>query len=108
MDLSARLGPGWTLGQRDGDADTQTWLVACDGQVHGMVRRYRRKNDSWSKGWEAFTSNGAGWTRLDATAAAGLVERSSFLWSSRDLAAWGIATRPRPGTPRPSWATRRA
>ncbi|MFI6522652.1 hypothetical protein ACIBF1_44365 [Spirillospora sp. NPDC050679] len=109
VDLADRLGPGWALRQA-GDPADRAWLVLHEGQVKGKVRRYRRKNGAWSRGWEAFYRNGdgTGWTPLDAVTTASLTEHSSFLWSSRDLAAWGIATRPRHSTPRPAWATRRA
>jgi hypothetical protein len=55
VDMTQRLGPGWTLRQREGDADTHTWLLAQGGRIRGMVRRYRRKSDgALSSGWEAF------------------------------------------------------
>ncbi|MGK5550615.1 hypothetical protein ACSNOI_03290 [Actinomadura kijaniata] len=109
IDLSAKLGPGWTLRQHDGDADTHTWLVAFHGEIRGKIRRYRRTDGSFSNGWEAFSGyNGStGFMRLSATGAASWSERSSFLWRSRDLAAWGIATRPDHSTPNPAWASRR-
>ncbi|MFE7302815.1 hypothetical protein [Streptomyces sp. NPDC057579] len=44
LDLSNRLGGGWTLTRREVDAERQTWLVEHDGTVHGLVRRYHRKD----------------------------------------------------------------
>jgi hypothetical protein len=108
LDMAARLGPGWTLRQRAGDAETHSWLVTYQGQVKDMVRRYRRKSDGeWSKGWEALLGGGAGFVRHSATAAGSLHQGSSFLWRSRDLAAWGTAAGPAHGAPNPDWATRR-
>ncbi|WP_067801349.1 hypothetical protein [Actinomadura formosensis] len=108
VDMAARLGPGWTLRQREGDAETQTWLVTYQGQVKGLVRRYRRKSDgALSRGWEALLGGGEGFVRHSATKAGAHSDRSSFLWRSRDLAAWGIATRPAYTEPNPGWVTRR-
>lgn len=73
VDMAARLGPGWTLRQRDGDAEVHQWLVTYQGEVKGMVRRYRRKTgggDGWSKGWEALLSGTSGFVRHSATSAA--------------------------------------
>ncbi len=104
--MTDRLGEGWRLAQRAGDADVKTWLVEHQNTVHGLVRRYRRTDGTWSTGWEALTAGSTGFTRCDATAAGSWSERSSFLWSSRDLAAWGIAHRPSFRTPNPAWAGR--
>lgn len=110
VDLAARLGAGWQLGQRAGDVDTHTWLLYRDGAVAGMVCRYRRADESWSRGWVAWTIEPAGYGRMHvpATAAGGLRPNSSYLWRSRDLAAWGVAARPTFGTPVPEWSRRRA
>ncbi|MFF3312802.1 hypothetical protein [Streptomyces sp. NPDC002952] len=105
-DLSARLGPGWLLAQRADDVEAARWLVEHQGTVHGMVNRYRRRDGSLSSGWEAHLNAGTGWRRLDAASAAQHRPNSSFLWSGRDLAAWGIAHRPHHSAPRPPWATR--
>ncbi|MFI9332940.1 hypothetical protein ACIGZJ_36070 [Kitasatospora sp. NPDC052868] len=110
VDMSDKLGPGWTLGQREGDEVTQTWVVVHDGQVRGMVRRYKRKaSEGWSRGWEAFYlgRDGAGMLRQEAITAASWSDRSNSLWRSRDLAAWGVVTQPvgYSGTV-PGWATR--
>ncbi|GAA2679634.1 hypothetical protein GCM10009864_59930 [Streptomyces lunalinharesii] len=40
LDLSKRLGAGWTLKQGEGDTERQTWLVERDGAVRGLVHRY--------------------------------------------------------------------
>lgn len=108
VDMVARLGEGWTLRQRDGDAETQTWLVVFRGEVRGKVFRYRRSDGSWSKGWVARRFHTGQWG-LDrsATKAGSLHRNSSYLWRSRDLAAWGIATGPDFSAPNPAWATRR-
>lgn len=107
VDMTQRLGPGWTLRQREGDADTHTWLLAQGGLVKGMVRRYRRKSDGNLSGWEAFLIGADGsLTRHSATSAASKSSTSSFLWRSRDLAAWGIAARPDHHTPNPAWSRR--
>jgi hypothetical protein len=106
VDMSARFGPGWTLRQRDGDADAQQWLVAHRGEIKGMVRRYRRTDGGWSRGWEALPVTPHGFTRLPSTVAGSWNGRSSFLWRSRDLAAWGIATTPPGDEPNPGWARR--
>uniref|UniRef100_UPI003F497E41 hypothetical protein n=1 Tax=Streptomyces sp. CA-141956 TaxID=3240051 RepID=UPI003F497E41 len=108
VDVSARLGAGWTLTQRAGDADQHYWLVEHEGTVHGSVNRYQRKDGTFSSGWEAhFFSGGHEW-RLDAISSCQKLHKSSFLWSSRDLAAWGVAHRPKYGAARPAWATRTA
>jgi hypothetical protein len=105
-DLSAKLGPGWLLAQRVDDVQAARWLVTHEGTVHGMVNRYRRRDGSLSGGWEAHLNVGTGWQRLDAVSAAQHRPNSSFLWSGRDLAAWGIAHRPLHGASRPAWAKR--
>ncbi|KUF17360.1 hypothetical protein AT728_16280 [Streptomyces silvensis] len=106
VDLAARLGAGWTLTQRAGDAARHRWLVEHDGTVHGHVNRYRRKDRTFSSGWEAHRRADLGHLRVDAITSCAKLRNSSFLWSSRDLAAWGIATAPRHTAPRPAWATR--
>lgn len=106
VDVADRLGVGWRLVQRAGDADTKTWLVEHEDTVHGLVRCYQRKDGTWSKGWEALLAGGSGFVRHSATAAGSWSERGSFLWRSRDLAAWGIAHRPDFHAPNPSWANR--
>ncbi|MFB9558603.1 hypothetical protein [Streptomyces roseoviridis] len=81
VDMSARLGAGWALTQRAGDAERHEWLVECDGTVHGSVNRYQRKDGTFSSGWEAhFFSGGRGW-RLDAISSCQKRANSSFLWS---------------------------
>ncbi|MFJ9620033.1 hypothetical protein [Streptomyces noursei] len=62
----------------------------------------------WSKGWEALLNDVVGFIRHSATDAAAWNDWSSFLWCSRDLAAWGIAHRLAFHTPNPPWATRTA
>ncbi|GAA1011559.1 hypothetical protein ACFQWA_27885 [Streptomyces thermogriseus] len=106
VDMTDRLGEGWKLVQRVGDADTKTWLVEYKGSVRGLVRRYKRVDGTWSTGWEALLAGEAGFVRHDATAAGSWSDRSSFLWSSRDLAAWGIAHQPSFHAPNPAWAGR--
>lgn len=107
LDMTARLGEGWTLRQREGDAETQTWLVVFRGEVRGKVIRYRRRDDSWSRGWVARRLFRGQWTERRATQAGALLRKSSFLWRSRDLAAWGVAAGPEFMAPNPAWATRR-
>ncbi|WP_143680879.1 MULTISPECIES: hypothetical protein [unclassified Streptomyces] len=103
--LTTRLGDGWSLTQREGDAELERWLVEHDGTVHGYVNRYLRANKTFSPGWEAFLDGTTRWYRLDAISSCQHRPGSSFLWSGRDLAARGIATRPRHNAPRPTWAT---
>ncbi|URZ99448.1 hypothetical protein NCG97_00220 [Streptomyces lydicamycinicus] len=50
---------------------------------------------------------GPAFYRLEAISSCSHRPNSSFLWSARDLAAWGIATRSRSNASRPAWATRR-
>ncbi|MFE4496076.1 hypothetical protein ACFRKD_26845 [Streptomyces niveus] len=107
LDLSARLGPGWTLGQRNGDEARHRWLVEYDGQVRGYVQRYRRTNGTFSTGWEAFYRLGISFPRREAIAAGAHRHGSSFLWSGRDLAAWGVAANPPFESDRPEWAARK-
>lgn len=107
VDMETRLGAGWTLRQREGDAETQTWLVVFRGEVRGRVRRYRRRDETWSRGWLARRFVDGQWAERSATKAGALHRNSSFLWRSRDLAAWGIAAAPKFTAPNPSWSTRR-
>ena len=107
LDVSARLGDGWSLTQRPGDAERHTWLVEHDGDVHGRVRRYQRVDGTYSTGWEAHQLGRGTWWRVEAIDSCLHNPKSSFLWSGRDLAAWGIATGPSHRAPRPAWATRR-
>ncbi|MCG0065991.1 hypothetical protein L0F81_22285 [Streptomyces tricolor] len=106
VDLSAKLGEGWTLTQRAGDAERHCWLVERDGAVRGRVRRYRRAGGGFSTGWEAHALQDIYWFRQEAVACAQHRPNSSYLWSGRDLAAWGVATNPPYGADRPEWATR--
>jgi hypothetical protein len=110
VDMTDKLGPGWLLGQRAGDAEAHRWLVIHregDGDtVRGMVVRYRRKSDEKLSGWEALLGYSGGFVQHSATKAASRSDRSSFLWRSRDLAAWGIAHSPGFHDPNPAWATR--
>ncbi|MFD7980232.1 hypothetical protein [Streptomyces sp. NPDC059071] len=106
VDMSARLGPGWTLTQRAGDAERHYWLVERDGTVHGAVNRYHRSDGTFSSGWEAHTFSAGHEWRLEAIGSCQKLRNSSFLWSARDLAAWGIAHRPAYGAARPPWAAR--
>ncbi|MFE5730215.1 hypothetical protein ACFQ7A_04785 [Streptomyces sp. NPDC056528] len=104
--MADRLGDGWTLTQREGDDDIRRWLVEHQGQVRGAVNRYRRTTGGLSTGWEAHRLVGTEFVRVDAIGACQHRPGSSFLWSARDLAAWGVAARPAYDTPRPEWATR--
>ncbi|MFI5526679.1 hypothetical protein [Streptomyces platensis] len=106
LDLAKRLSPGWQLAQREGDAELERWLVEHEGTVHGQVNRYLRVNKTFSPGWEAHFIAGPAFYRLEAISSCAHRPNSSFLWSGRDLAAWGIATRPHHQAPRPAWTTR--
>lgn len=108
VDMTERIGPGWAL-RREGEADAHTWLVTYEGRVRGMVRRYRPRGGGLSRGWEALAGAGGpgGFLRRSATQQGKFGARSSFLWRSRDLAAWGIATDPPFDQPSPVWARRR-
>ncbi|MGW3990418.1 hypothetical protein [Streptomyces sp. NPDC004830] len=86
-----KLGAGWTLAQRSGDAERHRWLVERHGIVKGMVQRYRCTDGTFSTGWEARIVAGSRLWRRDAVASAEHRPGSSFLWSRRDLAAWGVA-----------------
>ncbi len=57
VDMTERIGPGWAL-HREGEADAHTWLVTYEGQVRGMVRRYRPRSGGLSRGWEALAGAG--------------------------------------------------
>ncbi|MFJ6022957.1 helix-turn-helix transcriptional regulator [Nocardiopsis alba] len=105
VDMSARIGPGWVL-RRQGEAVDHTWLLVHQGRVQGMVRRYRPRGGGLSWGWEALlgTDENPGRVRRPATSAAKYGRTSNFLWRSRDLAAWGVATNPAHGQPNPKWA----
>jgi hypothetical protein len=107
VDAAAKLGEGWTLTQRAGDADRHRWLVEHEGTVKGMVQRYKRVDGTFSTGWEAHIVSGARFWRRDAISSAEHRPGSSFLWSGRDLAAWGVACNPAHGAARPEWARRR-
>jgi len=108
VDMGDRIGPGWIL-RREGPAQGHTWLVMHEGRVRGKVRRYRPRSGGLSRGWEALLGSGGrqGYGRRSATDE-GKFGRSSFLWRSRDLAAWGIATNPAFSQPSPGWARRAA
>jgi hypothetical protein len=93
------------LGRRGGDADTATWLVVKDGEVRGLVRRYQRSDGSLSLGWEALWNAGTALIPRGATADGSWSDQSNFLWRSRDLGAWGVATDPSFHAPAPEWAT---
>ncbi|WP_310729237.1 hypothetical protein [Streptomyces sp. N2A] len=101
LNISKRLGPGWTLTQREGEAELERWLVEHDGSVHGMVKRYLRADKTFSPGWEAFVNGTLSWLRLEAMSSCQHRLCSSFLWSGRDLAVWSIATQDRRNTPFP-------
>ncbi|MDP9616374.1 hypothetical protein ACFV4E_15515 [Streptomyces hygroscopicus] len=105
VDRSARLGAGWALTQREGDAERHRWLVEHQGTVRGMVYRYKRVNGTFSSGWEARHLLGTDFCRREAPAACAYLPNNSSLWRSRDLAAWGVATSPPHHAPRPDWAT---
>ncbi|MGW2841912.1 hypothetical protein ACWCWD_29505 [Streptomyces sp. NPDC001493] len=104
--MADRLGEGWALTQREGDDDIRRWLVEHQGQVRGAVNRYRRTSGGLSPGWEAHRLLGSAFVRVDAITACQHRPGSSYLWAARDLAAWGVATRPAYNEPRPEWATR--
>lgn len=105
LGMADRLGEGWTLTQREGDEGRHRWLVEHDQRVRGQVRRYQRKTGGiYSRGWEAFRLRGTTWDRADAIGACQRNPGSSFLWSARDLAAWGIAANPPYDAERPEWA----
>ncbi|WP_017590801.1 helix-turn-helix transcriptional regulator [Nocardiopsis ganjiahuensis] len=113
VDMSAKIGPGWTL-RRQGPAEGHTWILMHQGQERGTVRRYRPRNrelslhreEVLSRGWEALAGDSQRRMRRSATDEGKFGRRSSFLWRSRDLAAWGIATNPKFAQPNPSWARR--
>lgn len=109
LDLAARLGDGVTLSQRDGDAPRHRWLVERGGEVRGYVNRYKRKtSNSYSTGWEAWYRRGEqGFFRREAISGCQHSPGSNFLWSSRDLAAWGVLDNPPYEAGRPDWATRK-
>jgi hypothetical protein len=108
LGLAARLGDGVTLSQRAGDAERHRWLVEARGQVRGSVCRYQRKAGGFSTGWEArYLLRGEGFFRREAIGSCQHRPGSSFLWSSRDLAAWGVLFNPPHHEERPEWATRR-
>lgn len=108
VDMSHRIRPGWVL-RRQGAATDHTWLVVHQGQVRGRVQRYRPRDGGLSRGWEALSGPGGaqGFVRRPATNEGKFGRRSSFLWRSRDLAAWGIATNPAHAEPNPDWAHRK-
>ncbi|MFM9735186.1 hypothetical protein [Streptomyces niveiscabiei] len=107
LGMADRLGDGWQLTQREGDEGHHLWYAEHQGAVRGQVRRYRRTTSpTYSAGWEAYLLTGTCWQRVEAIGSCQHNSGSSFLWSGRDLAAWGIAARPAHDTPRPAWATR--
>ncbi|MFD3889957.1 hypothetical protein [Streptomyces microflavus] len=107
LDLSAKLGAGVTLSQRAGDVDVHCWLVEKDGEAVGFVRRYRRKGTgTFSTGWEAFHRMRDGFYRREAISSCAHSRNSNFLWSGRDVAAWGVLANPHHGAARPAWARR--
>nr|WP_233109107.1 hypothetical protein [Streptomyces sp. 14R-10] len=106
LDLSAKLGAGVTLSQRAGDVDVHCWLVEKDGEVVGFVRRYRRAGGDFSTGWEAFHRLRDGFYRREAITSCANSRNSSYLWSGRDVAAWGVLANPHHGAARPAWARR--
>ncbi|MEU6618609.1 hypothetical protein [Streptomyces parvus] len=108
VDLSAKLGAGVTLSQRDGDAADHCWLVEQGGAVRGYVQRYRRKGTgTFSTGWEAFYRHTDGYFyRREAVMSCANSDRSNYLWSGRDVAAWGVLANPWSGADRPDWARR--
>ncbi|MEW1699385.1 hypothetical protein [Streptomyces sp. NPDC091278] len=107
LGMADRLGDGWTLTQRDGDVGCHRWLVEREGTVRGQVRRYKRRtSQTYSPGWEAFTLGGTHWFRRDAIHSCQHTPGSSFLWSGRDVAAWGVAFAPGHDSPRPEWSRR--
>lgn len=102
VDMSTKIGPGWILRQQG----PHIWLVMHDGQVWGTVQRYRARNGELSRGWEALRGVYPRRVRRSATDQGKFGRKSSFLWRSRDLAAWGIAINPDFAQPSPGWARR--
>lgn len=107
VDMSGKLGDGWVLVQREGDAENLQWLVQRAGRTYGLIARYVNGQGRMT-GWQAsIYAGGEAMLHLDAMGEASWRPgRSSFLWRSRDLAAWGIAVRPRRGQALPAWARR--
>ncbi|WP_431959342.1 hypothetical protein [Actinacidiphila sp. bgisy160] len=104
VDMSARLGDGWSLVQRDGDEERRLWLVRHGERTRGQVARYVNRRGGLS-GWQAWAYDGGElMLHLDAVSAALWREKSSFLWRTRDLAAWGVAVRPKHSQTPPAWA----
>lgn len=102
--MADKLGRGWRLVQHDGDKDRSCWWAVHGQRVHGYVQCYINSTGRRT-GWEASTrTSHGGYRHLDSTTAAsnqrwpdGLGEIKTFLWRTRDLAAWGLAQRPGAG-----------
>ncbi len=63
----------------------------------GQVNRYKRKGTgtgTFSTGWEGHRLGETDWFRREAIPSCRHIPGSSFLWSARDLAAWGVAVSP--------------
>lgn len=109
IDMAGKIGPGWLIGQRgEPDEISHTWIVKHHSEPAGMIRQYERGDGSWSSGWEAFRNTGSVLHRVDASQAGSWSRKSSFMWRSRGLAAWAVATRPRYEAPLPAWAGRKS
>jgi hypothetical protein len=96
IDLSAAIGPDWTLTQRAGDVEASLWQLQHDGRPAGTVRRSYDLSSN-TRGWEARTAD---YTLVSAFGALAASRRHDRLWRTRDGAAAAIAqhvaTRKRP------------
>jgi hypothetical protein len=107
VDMTSKIGPGWVIGQRgEHDETRRRWIVAHRGYPLGMIRQYLRGDGTWSSGWEAFRNTGSVLHRVEAPEAGSWSKKSSFMWRSRDLAAWAVAAGAQFETPLPAWAAR--
>jgi hypothetical protein len=82
IDMGDSIGPGWTLGQYEGDADASIWRIHHKGQVVGTVcRSYELATNT--RGSESRTSR---FLQVPTTTRFAASRRSDRLWRTRDSA----------------------
>ena len=87
VDLTASVGPGWTLVQHADDRIASIWHLHHHGTPAGTVRRGYDLTTN-ARGWEARTAT---YDPVRASGKHAASRRGDRLWRTRDTAAAGIA-----------------